>query len=127
MSLPATVGAVLLLLALACRRRIGAELAGATLIGLPELDPTNRPQPLLTTEPYSVVRHPRYLQLLLANWGWALLSNYLAAYLLAAASIAAVWIIVGLEEAELSRRYGRQWSDYAIRAPRFIPRTRRLR
>lgn len=125
--LPATVGAVLLLLALACRHRIGAKLAGATLIGLPELDPTNRPQPLLTTGPYSVVRHPRYLQLLLANWGWALLSNYLATYLLAAASIAAVWIVVGLEEAELSRRYRRQWSDYASRVPRFIPRTRRLR
>lgn len=126
-ALPAAIGAVLLILALVFRRRVGAELSGATLIGLPELDPVKRPQHLLTSGPYATVRHPRYLQLLLANWGWAFLSNYLALYLLAAASIAVVWILVRFEEAELRCRYGPEWSDYASRVPRFIPRARRLR
>lgn len=124
-ALPATIGVVMLLLAIVFRRKVGAQLAASTLIGLPELDPAKRPQPLLTSGPYAVVRHPRYLQLLLANWGWAFLANYLALYLMTAVAVAAIWFLVHLEETELSRRYGSQWLEYARRVPRFIPRLNR--
>lgn len=124
---PASIGLGLLILTLILRRKVGAELAPSTLIGLPELDPATRPQPLLTAGPYALVRHPRYLQLLLANFGWAFLANYLALYLVSAASVAVIWLLVRLEEAELSRRFGAEWSSYARRVPRFIPKIRNPR
>jgi protein-S-isoprenylcysteine O-methyltransferase Ste14 len=122
-AVPAAIGTGLLILTVMLRRKVGAELTPSTLIGLPELDPAGRPQPLLTTGPYAFVRHPRYLQLLLANFGWAFLANYLALYLASAASVAVIWILVRFEEAELSRRYGSEWTAYADRVPRFIPNT----
>lgn len=126
-TLPAAAGICLLILAVIFRRKIGAELKVSTLIGLPELAPSSHPQPLITTGPYSVIRHPRYVQLLLALWGWTLLANYLSLYLLSALAVAAVWVLVRLEERELSRRYGPEWSHYAHRVPRFIPRFRPVR
>ena len=58
------------------------------------------------------VRHPRYLQLLLALLGGSLLAYPLAAYRACALWIPGAWGIVRLEAKELRKRYGRECEDY---------------
>ena len=115
-------GGGLMALSAVLRKRLGWELRLSTLLGFPEVDPARYPQPLLTGGPYAHVRHPRYLQLTLAFWAWALLANYLAAYVLAALALAGIRLVVHWEERELRTRYGAAYREYELRVPRFIPR-----
>jgi len=52
----------------------------------------------------------------------ALVCNYLAVYLLLAASVPAFYLVVILEERELRDRFGEQYEQYCLRVPRFVPR-----
>jgi len=70
---------------------------------------------------YAHVRHPRYLQLLLALLGWAMLANYLAPYVVLLLWIPAVYLIVVIEERELRQRYGEEYTQYCREVPRFLP------
>ena len=60
----------------------------------------------------------------LALVGWALFANYLGLYLITALTMAALYLIVLLEERELRERFGPAYADYSARVPRFIPRRR---
>lgn len=95
-----------------------------TLFGLPELDPKQYPGRLITEGPYAWVRHPRYVQVTLALWGFAFVANYLAVYGLAILWMAGIYVIVLLEESELHRRFGTAYEEYCRRVPRFVPRIR---
>jgi protein-S-isoprenylcysteine O-methyltransferase Ste14 len=64
---------------------------------------------------------------MIAMAGYALLTNYLAVYILAAASPLILLLVVQLEEKELRDRFGKQYEDYCVRVPRFIPRRWRIR
>jgi len=123
----ALAGVALLVVAGVLRRKVGSELRIATLLGFPELAPYRGDQPLLTGGLYSTIRHPRYVQLLIALWGWTLLANYLALYVMSVLTMAALHALVLLEERELCDRYGRAYSEYAQRVPRFVPRLSRRR
>jgi protein-S-isoprenylcysteine O-methyltransferase Ste14 len=113
-----------LMLAAMVRKQVGAQLRLSTMMGFPELDPAGHPQPLVTAGPYARVRHPRYLQMSLVLWGWALLANYLAPYVLAVLALPWIRLLVHWEESELCARYGAEYEEYALRVPRFIPRFR---
>ena len=76
---------------------------------------------LVTEGPFAHTRHPRYIQVLLALIGWALLVNYASAYIVALAWIPLALLIVRLEEAELLRRFGVEYEEYAGRVARFWP------
>lgn len=107
------------------RKGIAKHLKNWILIGLPELEPKRHRIALLTGGPYGVIRHPRYVQYLLALVGWSLISNYLALYVLCALAVPGLALVAALEERELRRRFGAEWDAYARRVPMLIPRLRR--
>lgn len=117
----AAAGVVFLAGAVIFRLQIGRFLPLSAQLGLPEIDPHGHPQKLVTEGPYAHTRHPRYLQVLLALAGWALLANYFAGYLAALLWIPLMLVIVRLEEEELRRRFGAEHADYCQRVPRFWP------
>ena len=82
--LPCVIGAAIL------RRKLHLHATNKLFVGLPELDPAQHPTPLITEGLFAHVRHPRYLQVLLAVLGWALLANHLTPYLLVALSMPAI-------------------------------------
>lgn len=101
------------------RRR---HLTTRILVGLPELAPERHSTPLLTRGIYGRIRHPRYVEVMLIAVAWALFSNYLTAYWVAAGSILAILLLVPLEEAELVERFGEEYVEYCRRVPRYLPR-----
>jgi len=54
--------------------------------------------------------------------GWALLSNHLAAYAAVVVVIAALAVIIPIEERELVARFGAEYEAYRRRVPALIPR-----
>lgn len=92
------------------------------LVGLPEIAPVGNPQALVRTGLYAHVRHPRYLQLLLIQLGWAMSANYLAPYAVLVLWLPAVYLIALLEERELRERFGEEYVQYCREVPRFLPR-----
>lgn len=117
-------GLVLLAAAGATRRRLQRQLTGKTMFGLPELAPDKYPGRLLTDGLYARVRHPRYLQVVVAVLGWALLANYVAGYLAVLTVVAALAVVIPLEERELAQRFGAEYDDYRRRVPAVVPRLR---
>ncbi len=124
-SLPAIVLAIPLLVAggvISRKRR--RHLTFKILAGAPELSPETHSTGLLTEGIYSRIRHPRYVELTLALVGWSLFANYLGLYVITALTIAALWLIVLIEERELRERFGSAYAEYSSRVPRFVPRRR---
>ena len=115
-------GILLLFFSSWLRLRIQRYFPVRSLAGLPELAPQRYPQDLVTDGPFTVVRHPRYLQFLIALLGWALIANYLALYGVLALWVPGVWLIAALEERELQDRFGDEYDAYCARVPRFLPR-----
>jgi len=91
---------------------------------LPEIAPDRYPRALVMDGIYSRVRHPRYLQLLIALAGYALIANHLASYVAVALWVPAILVIVALEERELLDHFGQRYANYCRRVPRLIPRVR---
>lgn len=120
----AALGILCLVLAAAMRFALQRHLTVATLLGLPEIAPDRYPRALVTEGIYARLRHPRYVQVLIAFTGYALIANYLASYLVVALWIPAIYIIVILEEKELRGHFGKVYEDYCRRVPRFTPRLR---
>jgi protein-S-isoprenylcysteine O-methyltransferase Ste14 len=97
----------------------------AILSGLPQLSKEHYPGVLLREGIYSRIRHPRYVEVTLWVLGYAFFANFLATYVVAALTFPVLFLIVILEERELSHRFGQEWEEYARQVPRFIPRRRR--
>jgi len=104
------------------RVRINRAIPANVLSGVPELAPRATPQLLVTTGIYARVRHPRYVQMTAVFLGYALLCNYLAAYVVFALSIPWALAVARLEDRELHDRFGAEFDRYAARVPRFLPR-----
>ena len=80
-------------------------------------------EPLMTSGPHAVVRHPLYAAGLLILWGQAF-----GAHGIATALWGSLYLIVGarLEERRLSAVFGQSYEDYRRAVPAFVPkRTRR--
>lgn len=118
----AGLGAICFGVAIAMGWRRRKLLTFGVLAGIPELSERQYPGRLLTEGPYAVVRHPRYVEVVLGTLGYALITNYLAIYILTALTVPALGLIVVLEERELYDRFGAAYAEYAARVPRFIPR-----
>ena len=101
------------------------HLTTAILSGLPEVSPEQYPGKLLQDGIYGIIRNPRYVEVVLWVWGYALVANHVGVYVLAGLTPPALYLVVLLEERELRQRFGEDWDDYAARVPRFIPRGRR--
>ena len=119
--LTASAGVICLAAAAVFRMQIERILPWRAQLGLPEIDPAGYPQKLATEGPYAHARNPRYTQILLALIGWALLANYAAGYLFALLWVPLAAIVVALEERELQRRFGQDYTAYRERVSRFWP------
>lgn len=117
-------GILCLVLAGAMRFAIQKHLTMKILLGLPEIAPDRYPRALITDGIYAQVRHPRYVQLLIALVGYALIANHLASYIVVALWLPAIHVIVALEEKELLQHFGVSYANYCQRVPRFIPKIR---
>lgn len=118
----AALGVALLIIAGSLRLKLHKHLDLRTLVGFPEIAPDRFPRPLLTDGIYARVRHPRYVQLLIALAGYALIANYLAAYLAVALWVPGIYVIALLEEKELRAHFGDAYDDYCRKVPRFLPK-----
>ena len=121
---PALMAAGILCIGIAGYVRIllHRDITNKFLVGLPEIAPDRNPQALVRTGLYAHVRHPRYMQLLLVQLGWAMLANYLAPYVVLLLWFPAIYLIALLEERELRERFGENYVQYCREVPRFLPR-----
>lgn len=90
------------------------------LIGTPEIE--NDASCLLTEGPYARVRHPRYLAILLAYGGFAMVANFSGLYVYFAITMPLLYLIIILEEKELRDRFGKAYDEYCKNTPRLIPK-----
>lgn len=118
----AALGVALLIVAGALRLQLHKHLDLRTLVGFPEIAPDRFPRRLITQGIYARLRHPRYVQLLIALSGYALIANYLAAYLAVALWVPGIYVITLLEEKELRAHFGAAYDDYCRKVPRFLPK-----
>jgi protein-S-isoprenylcysteine O-methyltransferase Ste14 len=118
-----TVGAaaVLIIPALWLAVLRAKHLSFAILTGVPELDADGAGGVLLNEGIYSVIRHPRYVEVVLGTFAYAAFANYLGGYIIALLTIPAVHAIVVLEEEELAARFGEQYEAYRASVPRYVP------
>jgi protein-S-isoprenylcysteine O-methyltransferase Ste14 len=93
-----------------------------TLAGVPELRGDQSSRVLLDQGPYAVVRHPRYLAVTLGVLAYAAFVQYTGIYVLTVLALAALVVVIVLEEAELERSLGAAYADYKRRVPMLIPR-----
>jgi protein-S-isoprenylcysteine O-methyltransferase Ste14 len=115
-------GTALYLLAAYGERRIRRQLKFPILAGAPELD-AESPGRLLTDGVFGRSRNPRYVNIVVALAGIAMILNYPAVYVVALGTIPGLFALVLLEERELAERFGREYLDYCDRVPRFLPRS----
>lgn len=110
------------------RAQVRRQLPASAVLGLPEISAGSTGR-LITEGIYSRMRHPRYVGVGLGVAAMALFANYLAPYLLAAAYVPTIYMIVLLEERELEARFGEAYREYRKEVPRFLPRfgARRVR
>ena len=127
-SLPLMIlGVILLILSASMGFAVHKQLGLGTLLGLPEIAPDRFPRQLVTDGIYARMRHPRYVQLLIAFFGYALIANYLAVYLLVALWVPGIYVITLLEEKELRDHFGQAYEEYCRSVPRFLPKLWRHR
>ncbi len=105
-----------------CRRHLKFRI----LAGLPEVTVDDGNSKLLTEGIYARVRNPRYVGVTFAVVAVAFFTNYLVSYLLIPATILGLYLIVILEERELSDRFGAEYQSYCDRVPRFVPKPRSM-
>lgn len=123
MSYPLTgLGLGCLAVAVILFRQYRRHLTLSTQLGLPELAPERHRGKLLTEGVYARLRHPRYVELVVALLGYALIANYLAIYILFLLCLPLLYLIVVLEERELRERFGEAYRDYCRQVPRFLPK-----
>lgn len=73
---------------------------------------------------YASVRHPRYVAVIVGIAAFALFVNYLGIYVFTVLTVPALWLVVILEERELTERYGQEYAQYQREVPMFFPRFR---
>lgn len=112
----------LFLLSVVVQVRRKKHLSWRILTGVPEVSGEAGGGELLTEGIYGVIRHPRYLELVVGLAAWCLLLNYLGLYVILGLTVVLLPPIVRLEERELAQRFGAAYADYRRRVPAFVPR-----
>jgi len=99
----------------------GAHFSLAQLGGLPEVRANHRDDRLVTTGIRARVRHPVYLGHLCEMVAWSVGTGLVVCWVLTAFAIATGAVMVRMEDAELERRFGAEFSAYRRRVPAILP------
>lgn len=119
-ALPRSVG--LVTIAAGILLATGAILAlGHNLVAAPKPKETS---PLITGWPFSWVRNPIYLALILVAFGWALRCGSRAAAVGSVFLSAILYVKILMEERFLREKFGRSYEEYCRKVGRFGPRLR---
>ena len=102
--------------------RAGAHFSWAQLGGLPEVRTGRHDERLVTTGIRSRVRHPVYLAHLCEMLAWSVGTGLVVCWLLTAFAVATGAVMMGMEDAELERRFGSEYSAYRARVPAVVPK-----
>ncbi len=100
----------------------GAHFSWRQLGGLPEVLPNQREQRLVTTGIRSRVRHPVYLGHLCEMVAWSLGTGLVVCWSLTAFAVITGAVMIRMEEAELEKRFGTEYSRYQRSVPAVLPR-----
>jgi protein-S-isoprenylcysteine O-methyltransferase Ste14 len=93
-------------------------ILGSRFSGLVAIQPGHT---LVTQGPYSVIRHPSYLGLLVNSLGWALVFRSGVGVVLTLATIAPLLARIRAEEALLRSQFHGEYDAYCARTARLIP------
>jgi len=102
--------------------RSGAHFSFAQLGGLPEVLPNRRDGHLITTGIRARVRHPVYLAHLCEMFAWSIGTGLLVCWLLTAFAILTGTAMIRMEDAELEKRFGEEFTAYRRRVPAILPK-----
>ncbi len=97
-------------------------------IGYTELKPTNdeKTESLITSGPFSVVRHPSYWAHTSILAGTFLITGIITVGVIALIDLTITYFITTeLEDRELIERFGKQYREYKKKVPKFFPKLRR--
>jgi protein-S-isoprenylcysteine O-methyltransferase Ste14 len=83
---------------------------------------THKPEKIVATGIYSLVRHPQYLGGLLAHMGISFLLSAWYSLLSTPLMTLLIYLISKKEEQELIKEFGKEYEDYKKRVPMLIPR-----
>jgi protein-S-isoprenylcysteine O-methyltransferase Ste14 len=96
-------------------------LKGVSELGL-KVTETHRPNRIIKTGVYGVVRHPQHLGGMLSHFGVSILLGSRDALLVSPIILAVIYLINWKEEKELVKEYGREYRQYQRQVPTLIPR-----
>jgi protein-S-isoprenylcysteine O-methyltransferase Ste14 len=95
------------------------------IMGLPEVTRIVESR-IITTGPFSVVRHPTYLSHTIMYAGVFLITGVAAVAVITLLDIIVVnALVIPLEDRELIERFGEEYRDYRKRVPAFFPGIKR--
>jgi protein-S-isoprenylcysteine O-methyltransferase Ste14 len=100
----------------------GAHFSWAQLGGLPEVRADHRDDRLITTGIRARVRHPVYLAHLCEMLAWTIGTGLVVCGVLTAFAIASGAVMIQMEDAELEKRFGPDYSVYRRSVPAVLPR-----
>jgi protein-S-isoprenylcysteine O-methyltransferase Ste14 len=113
----ASLGLLLLLLGLFLILYVQEYLGLAWFSGIRE----EGPQELVSSGPYSVIRHPIFVGITLGQIGFFLALPSIFSLLCLGIGIVVLIIQGRLEEQRMEAAFGQIWRDYAARTPAFLP------
>jgi protein-S-isoprenylcysteine O-methyltransferase Ste14 len=99
-----------------------AHFTMAQLGGLPEILRNHSQQNLVTTGIRARIRHPVYLAHLCEMLAWSLAGALAVCWILTAFAIVTGTLMIKMEDDELEKRFGEQFSAYRSRVPALIPK-----
>ncbi len=104
----------------------GHQFSLQRLIGVPELRVGHTDQNLVTTGVHGCVRHPIYLAHLCEMLAWSVATGLAVCYGLTAFALVTGSLMIRMEDAELERRFGREFRNYQASTPAIFPKLRML-
>jgi|SRR5579863_1346743 protein-S-isoprenylcysteine O-methyltransferase Ste14 len=106
-------------------KQSAAHFTWSQLGGLPEVRRGNQNQRLVTTGIRSRVRHPIYLGHLCEMLAWSAGTGLAVCWLLTVFAIVTGAAMIRMEDAELEKRFGDEFTAYRASVPAVVPKPRR--
>jgi protein-S-isoprenylcysteine O-methyltransferase Ste14 len=103
-------------------RQSAKNFSARQLAGVPEVQSSKTEQLLVTSGIRSRVRHPIYLAHLCEMLGWSIGTGLAVCWGLTAFAMVTGSVMIRMEDAELEKRFGKDYLEYRRRVPAMLPR-----